>query len=105
MSDGKGGKVLVKKEKPGGKKGKGGKGKPGAKTLEKQKKLEERWKDMGFSDESTDDDDVDLSKMTEEEKKIYFEEKAKRKAEREKRRREKYGDKYDEIMKDHEQFV
>ena len=50
-----------------------------------------------FSDESSDDDNVDLSKMTEEEKKKYFEEKAKRKEAREKRRKEKYGDKYEEM--------
>ena len=35
-----------------------------------------------------------LKNMTEEEKKKYFEEKAKRVAEREKKRMEKYGDKY-----------
>ncbi|RUS85817.1 hypothetical protein EGW08_006446 [Elysia chlorotica] len=88
ISDGKGGKIRVKKEKPGkGKKGKKGKDIP------------------DFSDASTDSEAVDLSNMTEEEKKKYFEEKAKRKAEREKRRREKYGDKYDEMMAAHEKFV
>ena len=88
ISDGKGGKIRVKKEKPGkGKKGKKGKEIP------------------DFSDASTDSEAVDLSNMTEEEKKKYFEEKAKRKAEREKRRREKYGDKYDEMMAAHEKFV
>lgn len=55
-----------------------------------------------FSDATT-DDNVDLSKMTEDEKEAYFREKEKRKAAREKRRREKYGDKYDEIMKKREQ--
>ncbi|XP_055882530.1 uncharacterized protein LOC106061672 isoform X1 [Biomphalaria glabrata] len=76
VSDGKGGKIRVKKEKPGrGKKGK----KPGEIS-----------------------EDVDLENMTEEERQKYFEEKAKRKAEREKRRREKYGDKYDEMMEAHE---
>jgi hypothetical protein len=39
--------------------------------------------------------------MTEEEKKTYFQEKAKRAAAREQRRREKYGDKYDELMEKH----
>ncbi|XP_052104237.1 zinc finger CCCH domain-containing protein 13-like [Mytilus californianus] len=52
-----------------------------------------------FSDASTDDDDVDLSKMTEEEKEEYFKNKEERRKEREARRRAKYGDKYDEIMK------
>ena len=90
VSDGKGGKIKVKKEKPQkGKKGKRGR------------------KDSGpvFSDESSSDDDVDLENMTEEEKKQYFEAKAKRKVEREKRRKEKYGDKYDEMLKKHEKFV
>ncbi|KAH9510115.1 hypothetical protein Btru_043506 [Bulinus truncatus] len=85
VSDGKGGKIRIKKEKPGrGKKGK----KPGEIS--------------DFSDSTTDSDDVDLENMTEEERQKYFEEKAKRKAEREKRRREKYGDKYDEMMEAHE---
>ncbi|GFO14403.1 hypothetical protein PoB_004090800 [Plakobranchus ocellatus] len=85
VSDGKGGKIRVKKEK--------------AKKEKKGKKGKEI---ADFSDASTDSDAVDLSNMTEEEKKKYFEEKAKRKAEREKRRREKYGDKYDEMMAAHE---
>ncbi|CAL1528526.1 unnamed protein product [Lymnaea stagnalis] len=89
ISDGKGGKIRVKKEKPG--RGRGKKGKKG--------------EDGDFSDSSTDSDDVDLENMTEEERQKYFEEKAKRKAEREKRRREKYGDKYDEMMAAHEKFV
>ena len=58
-----------------------------------------------FSDDllSTDsENEPDLSKMTEEEKKKYFEAKAKRQAEREKKRREKYGDKYDEMMEKHQ---
>ena len=53
----------------------------------------------GFSDATTDDDDVDLSKMTEEEKEEYFKNKEERRKQREARRRAKYGDKYDEIMK------
>ncbi|XP_041349516.1 uncharacterized protein LOC121368836 [Gigantopelta aegis] len=86
VSDGKGGKMLVKKAKPKGKKGKKGR------------------KDSGpvFSDESSSDDDVDLENMTEEEKKQYFEAKAKRKLEREERRKKKYGDKYEEMLKKHE---
>ena len=53
--------------------------------------------------QSTDsEDEPDLSKMTEEEKQKYFEEKAKRKAEREKKRKEKYGDKYEEMKEKHE---
>ncbi|KAJ8301112.1 hypothetical protein KUTeg_020099 [Tegillarca granosa] len=51
-----------------------------------------------FSDDSSSDDNVDLSKMTDEEKKEYFENKERRRQEREKRRREKYGSKYDDIM-------
>ena len=60
--------------------------------------------DFSGSLRSTDsEDEPDLSKMTEEEKKKYFEDKAKRKAERERRRREKYGDKYDDMMEKHKQ--
>lgn len=97
VSDGKGGKIRVKKEKPGrgGKGGKGGAGKGG----KGKKKLE-----PVFSDCTTDDDDVDLENMTEEEKKAYFKAKAERAAAREKRRREKYGDKYDEMMSKHQDF-
>ncbi|XP_046353241.1 uncharacterized protein LOC124133066 isoform X2 [Haliotis rufescens] len=96
VSDGKGGKVRVKKQKPG-KAGKGGKaGKKGTKKGRNYTGV--------FSDESSDDDDVDLENMTEEEKKKYFAEKAKRKEAREKRRREKYGDKYDEMVAKHEKL-
>ena len=42
--------------------------------------------------------------MTEEERKVYLQKKAERKAAREQRRREKYGDKYEEIMKKHERW-
>jgi len=56
-----------------------------------------------FSDDSTDDENVDLSKMTESEKQEHFEKKEKRKLERERKRREKYGSKYDEIMKKREE--
>lgn len=86
VSDGKGGKIRVKKEKPG-------------------KNVRKKGEVAAFSDASTDSDDVDLENMTEEERQKYFEEKAKRKAEREKRRREKYGDKYDEMMAAHEMLV
>ena len=56
--------------------------------------------------QSTDEEnEPDLSKMTEKEKKEYLEKKAKRKAEREKKRKEKYGDKYDEMMQKHEKCV
>ena len=58
-----------------------------------------------FSDASTDSDLIDLSNMTEEQKKQYLEERAKRKAEREKRRREKYGDKYDLMVEKQKEFV
>ncbi|XP_033745323.1 LOW QUALITY PROTEIN: uncharacterized protein LOC117330881 [Pecten maximus] len=96
VSDGKGGKIKVKKEKPG-RGGKGGKG--GGKGGKGKKKLE-----PVFSDCTTDDDDVDLENMTEEEKKAYFKAKAERAAVREKKRREKYGDKYDEMMSKHQDF-
>lgn len=52
---------------------------------------------------STDtEDEPDLEAMTEEERREYLAKKAQRQAERERRRREKYGDKYDEIMAQHE---
>lgn len=41
--------------------------------------------------------------MTEEEREEYLKAKEERRAEREKRRREKYGDKYDEMMKKHKE--
>jgi hypothetical protein len=52
-----------------------------------------------FSDATTASDAVDLSKMTEEERRAYMKERDRRRVERERRRREKYGDMYDEIMK------
>lgn len=92
VSDGKGGKIRVKKEKPG--KGKGKKGKGG------------NYDDVPeFSDATTDSDAVDLDAMTEEERERYLAERAIRRAEREKRRREKYGDKYDEMMEAHLAWV
>ena len=51
-----------------------------------------------FSDATT-EDDIDLSKLTPAQRRQYLAEKERRRKEREKRRREKYGDKYDEIMK------
>ncbi|KAK3580637.1 hypothetical protein CHS0354_013399 [Potamilus streckersoni] len=95
VSDGKGGKIKVKKEKPG-KKGKGGKG--GGADVPLKGKLAKFTNVPDFSDSSTESDDVDLENMTEEERQKYFEEKAKRKEEREKKRREKYGDLYDVMM-------
>ena len=97
VSDGKGGKIKIKKAGPGKKGGKGAAGRKGGGKGGKD--------DPIFSDATTDDDDVDLENMTEEEKKAYFEGKAKRAAEREKRRREKYGDKYEEMMAQHQEFV
>ena len=58
-----------------------------------------------FSDATTDEEDVDLSKMTEEEKVEYFKRREAKRQAREKRRREKYGDKYEDIMKRREQLV
>ena len=92
VSDGKGGKIRVKKPKPG-KKGKDGK--------------EKKWYDnvAEFSDATTDSDAVDLDAMTPEERERYLAERAKRREEREKRRREKYGDKYDEMFAAKEAYV
>jgi hypothetical protein len=85
VSDGKGGKIKVKKPKAG-KKGKDGK--------------EKKWYDdvAEFSDATTDSDAVDLDAMTPEEREKYLKEREKRRAAREQKRREKYGDKYDEMF-------
>ncbi|XP_070192116.1 uncharacterized protein [Littorina saxatilis] len=85
VSDGKGGKLRVKKPKGGGKGGKGAK--------------EKKWYDdvAQFSDATTDSDAVDLDAMTPEERERYLAERAVRRADREKKRREKYGEKYDEM--------
>ena len=95
VSDGKGGKIRVKKPKAskGGKGGKGGK--------------EKKWYDdvPEFSDATTDSDAVDLDAMDPEERERYLAERAKRREEREKRRREKYGDKYDEMFAAHAAWV
>lgn len=87
VSDGKGGKVKIKKDKPS----RGGKG-----PKYRKKKV-----DPVFSDCTTDDEDVDLANMTEDEKKEYFKAKAEKAVAREQRRREKYGDKYDEMVGKH----
>lgn len=95
VSDGKGGKIKVKKA--------GGKA---AKDAIAGKKKKQKDPNAVFSDSdcTTDSDDVDLENMTEEEKKAYFEAKAARAAAREARRREKYGDKYDEMMAKHKEY-
>ncbi|XP_052781998.1 uncharacterized protein LOC128218381 [Mya arenaria] len=99
VSDGKGGKMLVKKQKLTSKQKTEAKikAKAEAKAKEKIGQIKGgKFKDVGdFSDASTASDDVDLENMTEEEKAAYFKGKAERKAAREARRREKYGDKYD----------
>ena len=97
VSDGKGGKIKVKKDNP---KKTGGKGAIGG----KKKKEKDPNAVFDDSDATTDSDDVDFENMTEEEKKTYFQEKAKRAAAREQRRREKYGDKYDELMEKHKSY-
>ena len=100
VSDGKGGKIKVKKENPK---------KVAARIAKeiaaiKKKKPKDPNAVFSDSDATTDSDDVDLENMTEEEKKAYFEGKAARAAAREARRREKYGDKYDEMMAKHEEY-
>ena len=52
--------------------------------------------------QSTDEEnEPDLTKMTESERKEYLEKKAKRKAEREEKRKERYGEKYEEMKEKH----
>ena len=106
VSDGKGGKMTVKKQKLS-KADKVAKAKAEKKAKEAISKIKGgKFAEVGdFSDASTDSDLVDLSHMTEEEKKAYLEAKAKRKIEREKRRREKYGDKYDLMVEKQKEFV
>ena len=90
-SDGKGGRIRVKKDKKGKQAKKKGGGPGGNMT------------DFSGSLLSTDpDDEPDLSKMTEAEKAKYWADKKKRQEEREKKRREKFGDKYDEMMAKHQ---
>ena len=88
VSDGKGGKIRVKKPKAS----KGGKGGKAAK--------EKKWFDdvAQFSDATTDSEAVDLDAMAPEERERYLAERAKRREQRDKKRREKYGDKYDEMF-------
>ncbi|CAG2254687.1 unnamed protein product [Mytilus edulis] len=100
VSDGKGGKIKVKKENPKKAGAKGRQRYPGLKK-KKQKDPNAVFSD---SDCTTDSDDVDLENMTEEEKKPILKGKAERAAAREARRREKYGDKYDEMMSKHAEF-
>ncbi|XP_064632370.1 uncharacterized protein LOC135490795 isoform X2 [Lineus longissimus] len=87
VSDGKGGKVRIRKQR--------GKEQAG------------HWKGETpvFSDATTDSDIVaeKLKNMTEEEKKVYLAEREARKAEREAKRKEKYGDKYDEMVEKNKQ--
>ena len=106
VSDGKGGKVTVKKQKLTQAE-KIAKAKAEKKAKEAISKIKGgKFADVeDFSDASTDSDLVDLSHMTEEEKRVYLEARAKRKAEREKRRREKYGDKYDLMVEKQKEFV
>lgn len=98
VSDGKGGKMRVKKPKLTSKQKMDNKikAKAAAKAKEQIGKIKGgKFKDVGDFSDSTVSDDVDLENMTEEEKAAYFKAKAERKAAREARRREKYGDKYD----------
>lgn len=83
VSDGKGGRMRIPNPKK-----------------EIARKLREQ---DGFSDATTDSEVVRerMKNMTEEEKKAYLAERAKRAQEREKRRREKYGDKYEEMLEKH----
>ena len=89
VSDGKGGRMKIRKQRGSVAKG--------------------HWKGETpvFSDATTDSDIVAerLKNMTEEEKAAYLAEREKRKQDREAKRREKYGDKYDEMMEQHERSV
>ena len=69
-----------------------------AENLEQKILEEENRIPSDFSDATT-EDDVDLSKLNPAQRRQYLAQKEKKRKEREKRRREKYGDKYDEIMK------
>ena len=72
-------------------------GEPGEEL--EQKILEEDGKIPSDFSDATTDDDIDLSKLNPAQRRQYLKEKERKRKEREKRRREKYGDKYDEIMK------
>lgn len=72
----------------------------GSEAAETEKKiLEEEAKIPSDFSDATTEDDIDLSKLTPAQRRQYLAEKERRRKEREQRRREKYGDKYDEIMK------
>ena len=108
VSDGKGGKMLVKKPKLTSKQKQEAKikAKAEAKAKEQIGKIKGgKFADVGDFSDSTISDDVDLENMTEEEKAAYFKAKAERKAAREARRREKYGDKYDLMLEKQKEFV
>ena len=108
VSDGKGGKILVKKPKLTSKQKSEAKvkAKAEAKAKEAITKIKGgKYADVGDFSDSTISEDVDLENMTEEEKAAYFKAKAERKAAREARRREKYGDKYDLMLEKQKEFV
>ncbi|GFO14407.1 hypothetical protein PoB_004091200 [Plakobranchus ocellatus] len=87
------GKGRAAGEDEDGEEGRGGKRGAG-------KDREEDGVPSDFSDESlSDDENVDLSKMTEEEREAYFAERERKRQLIEERRRATYGDKYDEVMK------
>jgi len=101
VSDGKGGKMTVKKPKLTSKQKMEKKIKEKAAT--KAKELISKIKGGKFAgvddfSDSTISEAPDLENMTEEEKTAYFKAKAERKAARDARRRDKYGDKYDVMM-------
>lgn len=101
VSDGKGGKKLVKKPKLTSKQKQEAKikAKAEAKAKEQIGKIKGgKFADVDDFSDSTISEDVDLENMTEEEKAAYFKAKAERKAAREARRREKYGDNYDLML-------
>lgn len=104
VSDGKGGKIKVKKPKMTSQQKKAVaaaklKAKVEAKAKEQIGKIKGgKFADVADFSDSTISEDVDLENMTEEEKEAYFKAKAERKAAREARRREKYGEDYDLMM-------
>lgn len=108
VSDGKGGKVLVKKPKLTSKEKSEAKikAKAEAKAKEQITKIKGgKFADVGDFSDSTISEDVDLENMTEEEREAYFKAKAERKAAREAKRREKYGDKYDLMVEKQKELV
>jgi hypothetical protein len=113
VSDGKGGKIRVKKENPnkrggrgrGAKDGRGGKGGKGRGKGRGGVAGDASSSEGGFSDCTTDSEAVDLENMTEEEKTRYLADRAVRRATREQKRKEKYGDAYEEIAAKHKKCV